>query len=46
MVAISTDTSGAMTDLSVPGVVEVQDPLNDAGFPTVVLDEVGCGEFP
>ena len=46
MVAISTDTSGAMTDLSVPGVVEVQDPLNDAGFPTVVLDEVGVEQFP
>lgn len=24
-------------DWSIPGVVEVPDPLNDAGFPTVVL---------
>lgn len=40
-----TDTCGAMTDLSVPGVVETY-PFHDLPGCYIVLDEVGCGEFP
>ena len=40
-----TDTSTAMTDLSVPGVVETH-PFRDAPGWYVVLDDVGVEEFP
>ena len=42
---ILTDTSTAMIDLSVPGVVETH-PFGDVPGCYVVLDDVGCGEFP
>ena len=42
---ILTGMSGAMTDLSVPGVVETH-PFRDAPGWYVVLDDVGCEEFP
>ena len=45
MAGISTDTSGAMSDLSVPGVVETH-PFHDAPGWYVVLDEVGVEQFP
>lgn len=45
MAGISTDTSGAMIDLSVPGVVETY-PFGDLPGCYIVLDEVGCGLFP
>ena len=42
---ILTDTSTAMTDLSVPGVVETH-PFHDAPGWYVLLDEVGVEQFP
>lgn len=45
MGGILTDTSGAMIDLSVPGVVETH-PFHDAPGWYVVLDAAGVEEFP
>ena len=42
---IWTDMSTAMTDMSIPGVVETY-PFGDAAGWYVVLDDVGCAEFP
>ena len=45
MVAISIGMCGAMSDLSVPGVVETH-PFHDAPGCYIVLDEVGVEQFP
>lgn len=42
---ILTGTCGAMTDLSVPGVVETY-PFGDLPGCYIVLDEVGVEQFP
>ena len=42
---ILTGMSTAMIDLSVPGVVETH-PFGDVPGWYVVLDDVGCGDFP